>query len=240
MTVRLSGLTWDHPRGYRVLDALAGALEPDVSVQWQRQPLEGFESRPLRTLADDFDLLVVDHPGLGEAIRDGALLPLDEVFGEAGTGCLAGRVGGRVLRQLRAGRPAVGAAAGRRRPGRGGPARPDGGAARHLGAGLPGGPGLHDHAVPGRPARAADVQRDLRGGRITTGGGPMALASRDRVSGRGRTVCERGGGHGRPRGHGGPAGLRRPRAVPAQPDRRAGRDGGQRRTRPTARWSTGT
>ena len=82
MTVRLSGLTWDHPRGYRVLDALGGALEPDVSVHWQRQPLEGFESRPLRTLADDFDLLVVDHPGLGEAIRDGALLPLDEVFGE--------------------------------------------------------------------------------------------------------------------------------------------------------------
>jgi multiple sugar transport system substrate-binding protein len=82
VTVRLSGLTWDHPRGYRVLDALAGALEPDVSVSWQRQPLEGFESRALRTLADDFDLLVVDHPGLGEAIRDGALLPLDEVFGE--------------------------------------------------------------------------------------------------------------------------------------------------------------
>ena len=82
MSVRLSGLTWDHPRGYRVLDALAGALEPDVSVHWQRQPLEGFESRPLRALADDFDLLVVDHPGLGEAIRDGALLPLDEVFGE--------------------------------------------------------------------------------------------------------------------------------------------------------------
>jgi multiple sugar transport system substrate-binding protein len=54
-----------------------------VSVYWQRQPLEGFESRPLRALADDFDLLVVDHPGLGEAVRDGALLPLDEVFGTA-------------------------------------------------------------------------------------------------------------------------------------------------------------
>ena len=82
MTVRLTGLTWDHPRGYLVLDALAGKLEPDVSVRWQRQPLEGFESRPLRTLADDFDLLVVDHPGLGEAFRDGALLALDEVFSE--------------------------------------------------------------------------------------------------------------------------------------------------------------
>ena len=80
VTVRLAGLTWDHPRGYLVLDALAGTLEPDVSARWLRQPLEGFESRPLRTLADDFDLLVVDHPGLGEAVRDGALLPLDEVF----------------------------------------------------------------------------------------------------------------------------------------------------------------
>ena len=165
VTVRLSGLTWDHPRGYRVLDALAGTLEPDVSVHWQRQSLEGFESRPLRTLADDFDLLVVDHPGLGEAVRDGALLPLDEVFGAAGTGGLAGGLGGRVVRQLRAGRPAVGAAAGRRRPGRGGPAGPDGRQARHLGAGLPGGAGPADRAVPGRPARAADVQRDLRGGR---------------------------------------------------------------------------
>ena len=82
MTVRLTGLTWDHPRGYLVLDALAGTLEPDVSVRWRRQPLEGFESRPLRTLAGDFDLLVVDHPGLGEAVRDGALLPLDDLFGE--------------------------------------------------------------------------------------------------------------------------------------------------------------
>jgi len=81
MTVRLTGLTWDHPRGYLVLNALAGTLEPDVSVRWRRQPLEGFESRPLRTLAGDFDLLVVDHPGLGEAVRDGALLPLDELFG---------------------------------------------------------------------------------------------------------------------------------------------------------------
>src|ERR1700733_9701589 len=82
MTVRLTRLTWDHPRGYLVLDALAGTLEPDVSVRWRRQPLEGFESRPLRTLAGDFDLLVVDHPGLGEAVRGGALVPLDELFGQ--------------------------------------------------------------------------------------------------------------------------------------------------------------
>ena len=171
MTVRLTGLTWDHPRGYLVLDALAGTLEPDVSVRWRRQPLEGFESRPLRTLAGDFDLLVVDHPGLGEAVRDGTLLPLDELFGEQElaawrTGSVGASYDSYVLDEQ-----AVGAAAGRRRAGRGGPAGPDGRAPRQLGAGPPGGPRLPDHAVPGRAARAADVQRDLRGGRIAPGGG---------------------------------------------------------------------
>jgi len=83
VTVRLRGLTWDHPRGYLVLDALANALAPAVTVRWHRQPLADFESRPLRTLADDYDLLVIDHPGLGEAVRDGALRPLDDIAGSA-------------------------------------------------------------------------------------------------------------------------------------------------------------
>ena len=82
MTATLRGLTWDHPRGYLVLDALAAAAA-GYSVRWERQPLEDFESRPLRTLADDYDLLVIDHPGLGEAVRDGSLQPLSRFFGPA-------------------------------------------------------------------------------------------------------------------------------------------------------------
>ena len=76
MTTELRGLTWDHPRGYVVLDALAA----DGGVRWERQSLEGFESRPLRTIAGDYDLVVLDHPGLGEAVRDGALRPLDDLL----------------------------------------------------------------------------------------------------------------------------------------------------------------
>jgi multiple sugar transport system substrate-binding protein len=82
-TAPLRGLTWDHPRGYLVLDALAATADPGDpagQVRWERQPLEDFESRPLRTLADDFDLLVIDHPGLGEAVRDGCLRPLNDFF----------------------------------------------------------------------------------------------------------------------------------------------------------------
>lgn len=89
MTTALRGLTWDHPRGYRVLDALSqldrtGTSNPYGAVRlpviWSRQSLAGFEARPMRELAAEFDLMVIDHPGIGEAFEDGALMPLDELF----------------------------------------------------------------------------------------------------------------------------------------------------------------
>ena len=72
----LCGLTWDHPRGYAVLDALG-------ETTWHRQSLEDFESRPIVELADDYDLIVIDHPGLGDAIAAESLLPLDNLFDPA-------------------------------------------------------------------------------------------------------------------------------------------------------------
>ncbi len=92
MTAILRGLTWDHPRGYVVLDALAA---DDGGIRWDRQPLEGFESRPLRTLADDYDLVVIDHPGLGEAVQDAALRPLDAVLSGAEVAACAAVSAGR-------------------------------------------------------------------------------------------------------------------------------------------------
>ena len=68
------GLTWDHPRGY---NALAAA---DGPVHWDVQPLEGFESAPIAELCARYDLVVLDHPHLGEALAHGCLTPLDEVF----------------------------------------------------------------------------------------------------------------------------------------------------------------
>jgi multiple sugar transport system substrate-binding protein len=64
-------------------------------VRWDRQPLEGFESRPLRTLADGYDLVVIDHPGLGEAVRDEALLPLDQLLSVAELAACAAVAAGR-------------------------------------------------------------------------------------------------------------------------------------------------
>jgi len=85
----LTGLTWDHPRGYAPLDRLgeldAAGGNPYGTVarplRWDRQPLEGFESAPIDELAARYDILVVDHPGLGHALATGALRPVDELFG---------------------------------------------------------------------------------------------------------------------------------------------------------------
>ena len=61
--------TWDHPRGFAALAATAehAAAEGRPVVAWSKQPLEGFESDPIADLAARFNLLVLDHPHIGEA-----------------------------------------------------------------------------------------------------------------------------------------------------------------------------
>ena len=76
------GLTWDHPRGRNALRAASehfSASGPDT-LTWDVHPLEGFESTPLETLAGDYDLIVLDHPHLGDALAHDSLRPLDELF----------------------------------------------------------------------------------------------------------------------------------------------------------------
>lgn len=72
-----TGLTWDHPRGY---NALAAAARDGDVLQWDKQPLEGFESAPIAKLCADYDLVVLDHPHLGEALAKQCLIPLDSVL----------------------------------------------------------------------------------------------------------------------------------------------------------------
>jgi multiple sugar transport system substrate-binding protein len=83
---RVKGLTWDHPRGY---DALAAASRsPDLAadrlaIDWDKQPLENFESHPIADLCARYDLVVLDHPHLGEAVASGCLQPLEDLFDAA-------------------------------------------------------------------------------------------------------------------------------------------------------------
>ncbi|CAM5219893.1 hypothetical protein CDEF62S_00514 [Castellaniella defragrans] len=73
------GLTWDHPRGYDAL-AAAAAQDAGLSIQWDKQPLEGFESAGIDALAQRYNLLVIDHPHLGDALATGCLQSIDALF----------------------------------------------------------------------------------------------------------------------------------------------------------------
>jgi multiple sugar transport system substrate-binding protein len=76
----LTGLTWDHPRGYQPLEACAQRwrqLEPDVTVRWERRSLKSFGDDPVDAAAGRYDLVVVDHPFVGTIAEQRCYLPLD-------------------------------------------------------------------------------------------------------------------------------------------------------------------
>ncbi|OLL27931.1 hypothetical protein BTH42_30050 [Burkholderia sp. SRS-W-2-2016] len=77
MSRRWRGLTWDHPRGYA---ALRAAAERSELIEWHTHSLEGFESAPIGQLCEQYDLIVLDHPHLGEALAQDCLRPLDELL----------------------------------------------------------------------------------------------------------------------------------------------------------------
>ncbi|QJU55069.1 hypothetical protein SCB71_18620 [Herbiconiux sp. KACC 21604] len=105
------GITWDHPRGRNALTAAAAGAgaaaasggtatssatagvptagaavsaataPPPVDLTWSAHSLEHFESHPIDELARAYDLIVLDHPHLGEALELHSLQPMDAVVG---------------------------------------------------------------------------------------------------------------------------------------------------------------
>lgn len=75
----LRGLTWDHPRAYQGLDAETALLNTSgagVVIQWEKHSLRRFEEAPLDELASIYDLIIFDHPFVGDAADLGCLLDL--------------------------------------------------------------------------------------------------------------------------------------------------------------------
>ncbi|WP_422041257.1 extracellular solute-binding protein [Roseibium sp.] len=78
--IALKGMTWSDPRGYDPLIAATAEFEaanPGVTITWDKRSLQGFESTPVDELAAKYDLMIIDHPHVGAAARDGCLLALD-------------------------------------------------------------------------------------------------------------------------------------------------------------------
>lgn len=75
----LEGMTWDHPRGYDPLVACSARWREltGVDIRWDRRSLQDFESYPVEQLARRYDLIVIDHPHVGQITGEGCLFALD-------------------------------------------------------------------------------------------------------------------------------------------------------------------
>ncbi len=79
MTVTLRGMTWSHPRGYDPMIATAAVWRDRTGVEilWDKRSLQDFESFPVEELARQYDLIVIDHPHVGQVTMQGCLTPFD-------------------------------------------------------------------------------------------------------------------------------------------------------------------
>ncbi|MCB1445683.1 MAG: extracellular solute-binding protein [Rhizobiaceae bacterium] len=76
---KLKGMTWSHPRGYDPMIACSAIYrqEKGIGIEWDRRSLQDFESFPVEELARAYDLIVIDHPHVGQITQEGCLEPLD-------------------------------------------------------------------------------------------------------------------------------------------------------------------
>lgn len=80
--VELRGMTWDHTRGYDpmvVTSELFSERHPGVRITWEKRSLQAFADQPLGAMSEAYDLMVIDHPHVGDAAFEGGLLALDGV-----------------------------------------------------------------------------------------------------------------------------------------------------------------
>src|SRR3569623_3437189 len=79
MAITLKGMTWSHPRGTDPMVACARLWQDKtgVAIAWDKRSLQDFASFPVETLAREYDLIVIDHPHVGQITAENCLAPLD-------------------------------------------------------------------------------------------------------------------------------------------------------------------
>ena len=80
--VDLKGMTWDHARGFDPMVATSnayGKAHPGGQITWEKRSLQAFADRPIEEMASAYDLMVIDHPHVGQVAGSGELLALDTV-----------------------------------------------------------------------------------------------------------------------------------------------------------------
>jgi multiple sugar transport system substrate-binding protein len=86
MPIELRGLAWDHRRCWGPLDASIApyaASHPDVTVSWDRRSLYEFGEGRIEDVLRRYDLLIFDHPFIGDVAANALMVPFDPYLSEA-------------------------------------------------------------------------------------------------------------------------------------------------------------
>lgn len=93
----MRGVTWDTSNDMAPLIAASRRwrAETGVEIEWESRSLNASRSSPLEELAHDYDLIVLDHPQIGQASEAECLAPLETMFDFATLDEIAGGSVGR-------------------------------------------------------------------------------------------------------------------------------------------------
>jgi len=79
--MKLKGITWNHSRGFVSVVATAQRfmeMNPGIEIIWEKRSLQAFADYPIDVLANQYDLLVIDHPWAGYVADKNILVHLDK------------------------------------------------------------------------------------------------------------------------------------------------------------------
>ena len=91
MVTQLKGMTWDHPRGLECLQKSNDLLieKCGISIQWDARSLLAFGDQHISEFYEDYDLMVIDHPHVPDAVHARAVIPFEELATHADMQLLA-------------------------------------------------------------------------------------------------------------------------------------------------------
>ena len=89
--IELKGMTWDHPRG---LDSVVNSNDLlkeklGISITWDARSLLAFGDQHISEFYQDYDLLIIDHPHVPDAVHAKAVVALDGVISDSDMELLA-------------------------------------------------------------------------------------------------------------------------------------------------------
>jgi len=78
----MKALGWEHPRCVdpMIAASTSWSLQTGTTIEWTFRPLSHFNDQPTADVASEYDLIILDHPGIPSAAASGAIIALDDIL----------------------------------------------------------------------------------------------------------------------------------------------------------------